>query len=117
MIICKLELFYICVAKALLSRSDCQNFYTTEAPGGRGCWLGILWWRWGSLESGVRKGCQAAGVHSRWRKVLWLSGYLSYAFTTFKTKFTVVEAQTVPKLRSDNSKNENKSQADKTWLK
>lgn len=44
-------------------------------------------------------------------------GYLSYTFTVSKTKFTVVEKQTVPKLQSDNSKNENKSQSDKTWLK
>lgn len=38
-------------------------------------------------------GIEAAGFYSRWRTVLLqlTLGYLSYAFTIFKTKLTVVE--------------------------
>lgn len=38
MIMCELELFYICVVGALLCRSHCQDFYTPEA--------GVGGWGW-----------------------------------------------------------------------
>lgn len=53
MIMCELELFYICVVGALLCRSHCQDFYTAEARVGG--WAGNSVERWGSLEPGVLK--------------------------------------------------------------
>lgn len=57
MIECEIELFYKHAVGALLSRSRCQNFYTTEASRG-----GNSVGRWGSLEGGVLKGHQGSWV-------------------------------------------------------
>lgn len=112
MIVCEIELFYKRAVGALFSRSRARTFIPQRPVG-----VGILWGAGAAYREAFLRGVRAAGFRSCWRTFLLQlrSGYLSYTFTIFKTKFIVVEK--LSKLQSDNSKNENKSQVGKIWLK